>query len=76
MPYFVYRIENFPIRRLEKLQAFEVFKDASAYAKQQRAAQNLPDGHLIKVIHAENELMAEDVLSQVREAPPKIGDDY
>jgi len=76
MPYFVYKIENFPIRRLEKLNAFDVFKDASAYAKEQRAAQNLAEGQIIKVIHAENELMAEDVLSQVREAPPKIGDDY
>jgi hypothetical protein len=76
MPYFVYKIENFPIRRLEKLNAFDVFKDASVYAKEQRAAQNLPEGQIIKVIHAENELMAEDVLSQVREAPPKIGDDY
>jgi hypothetical protein len=46
------------------------------YAKEQRAAQNLPEGQIIKVIHAENELMAEDVLSQVREAPPRIGDDY
>lgn len=76
MPYFVYKIENFPIRRLEKLNAFDVFKDASVYAKEQRAAQNLPEGQIIKVIHAENELMAEDVLSQVREAPPRIGDDY
>ena len=76
MPYFVYKIENFPIRRLEKMNAFEAFKDASAYAKEQRVAQALPEGQVIKVIHAENELMAEDVLSQVREAPPKIGDDY
>ncbi len=76
MPYFVYKIDNFPVRRLEKLQAFDVFKDASAYAKEQRAAQNLSEGQIIKVIHAENELMAEDVLSQVREAPPKVGDDY
>ncbi len=76
MPYFVYKIENFPIRRLEKLNVFDVFKDASAYAKEQRIALNLPEGQAIKVIHAENELMAEDVLSQVREAPPKIGDDY
>lgn len=76
MPYFVYKIENFPIRRLEKLNVFDVFKDASAYAKEQRVEQNLAEGQIIKVIHAENELMAEDVLSQVREVPPKIGDDY
>ncbi len=76
MPYFVYRIENVPIRRLEKLSVFEVFKEASAFAKQQRASQDLPEGVVIKVIHAENELVAEDLLSQVREAPPRIGDDY
>lgn len=76
MPYFVYKIEQFPIRRLEKLNVFDVFKDASAFAKEQRVAQNLAEGQIVKVIHAENELMAEDVLSQVREAPPKIGDDY
>lgn len=76
MPYFVYKIENLPIRRLEKLQVFEVFKEASAFAKQQRASQVLPEGTVIKVIHAENELVAEDLLSQVREAPPRIGDDY
>lgn len=76
MPYFVYKIETFPIRRLEKLNAFEVFKDASTFAKEQRVALNLPEGQSVKVIHAENELMAEDVLSQVREVPPKIGDDY
>ncbi|MEO1766122.1 hypothetical protein [Thiobacter aerophilum] len=76
MPYFVYRIENLPIRRLEKLSVFEVFKEASAFAKQQRASQTLPEGVIIKVIYAENELVAEDLLSQVREAPPRIGDDY
>jgi hypothetical protein len=76
MPYFVYKIETFPIRRLEKLSAFDAFKDASTFAKEQRAAQSLAQGQAIKVIHAENELMAEDLLSQVREAPPKIGDDY
>jgi hypothetical protein len=76
MPYFVYRIENLPIRRLEKLCVFDVFKEASAFAKQQRATQNLPEGTVIKVIFAENELVAEDLLSQVREAPPRIGDDY
>jgi hypothetical protein len=76
MPYFVYKIENFPVRQLEKLNAFETFKDASAYAKEQRAAQNLESTQAIKVIHAENELQAEDLLSQVREAPPRVGDDY
>lgn len=76
MPYFVYRIENVPIRRLTKLAEFKVFKDASRYAKEQRATRNLAEGEIIKVIHAENELIAEDLLSQVREAPPRIGDDY
>ncbi len=76
MPYFVYRIDNFPVRRLERLASFEAFRDASADAKARRAKGDLGSGQVIKVIFAESELQAEDLLSQVREAPPRIGDDY
>ncbi len=72
MPYFVYRIETLPIKQLKKLDAFEAFRDASSYAKEVRS--DLPANTLIKVIFAENELQAEDLLCTVREA--KItGDD-
>lgn len=73
MPYFVYRMENRPIKLLKKLDAFDAFKDASSYAKEARAA--LSGDALIKVIFAENELQAEDLLSTAREAKIIGGDD-
>ncbi len=72
MPYFVYRMESRPIKLLRKLDAFDSFSQASSYAKEARAG--LPEGILIKVIFAENELQAEDLLSTPREAKI-IGDD-
>ncbi len=72
MPYFVYRIESRPIRKLSKLECFPSFREASAHAKAARAV--LPEGTAIRVIFAENELHAEDLLSTVREAQ-KTGED-
>ena len=76
MPYYVYKIENFPIRRLEHLMHFDSFKEASAEAKQQRVATPLTEGQIVKVIFAESELEAEDLLSQVRPVPPTTGEDF
>ena len=76
MPYFVYKIESFPIRRLEYLAHFPSFKEASIEAKQQRAATSLSEGQVVKVIFAESELEAEDLLSQLRPKPPTTGEDY
>ena len=75
MPYFIYKITEFPIRQLAKLEQHDVYRDASQRAKQLRG--ELPAGSpgIIKVIFAENELHAEDLLNQVREAAPELGDD-
>lgn len=75
MPYFIYRITEHPIRMLEKIEQQENYRDASARAKQLRAEQ--PDGSsaLIKMIHAETELHAEDLLNEVRDPAPVLGDD-
>ena len=75
MPYFIYRITDFPIRRLEKLEQYESFREASIKVKEMRKA--LEDGSpaVLKVIHAESEFHAEDLLNQVREASPQLGDD-
>lgn len=70
MPYFVYRIGSGPVRTLTKLDAFPAFREASQFAKACRADQS----GQIKVIFAENELNAEDLLSTVREAK-MTGDD-
>jgi hypothetical protein len=66
MPYFIYRISTRPLLRLEQLAQFASFKEASAAVKAQRAAPMPPDSS-VRMIFAENELAAEDLLSQVRE---------
>lgn len=68
MPYYLYRLKPFAI--LEKLAAHDAFASASAEAKRLRAA--LPPGtpDKVKVIFADNELQAEDLLCQVREPLP------
>jgi hypothetical protein len=67
MPYFIYRISELPVRRLEKLEQHEAYRDASARVKQLR--QQFPDeaADRIKMIFGETELHAEDALNQVRE---------
>jgi hypothetical protein len=69
MPYYIYLVK--PFAQLEKLAAFDAFAEASGNAKSLRAAQNAGAQGKIKVIFAENELQAEDLLCQVRDAPPR-----
>jgi hypothetical protein len=73
MPYFVYRVGSLGV--LTKLGEFAAFREASAHAKQLRSADSPGGGGRIKVMFADNELAAEDQLSQVRERPPMTGDD-
>ena len=74
MAYYIYRV--FPFARLEKVAQFDAFKDASAEVKRLRAAAVQPTDCKFKVIFAENELHAEDLLSQVREGETGvIGDE-
>ncbi|MDD5329017.1 MAG: hypothetical protein PHX38_03370 [Sulfuricella sp.] len=75
MPYFVYKIRQ-PFKQLEKIDAFPNFKEASAFAKSVRAGISAADNYAVKVIFAENELQAEDLLNQVREPEPMTGEDY
>ncbi|OIO82405.1 MAG: hypothetical protein AUJ90_02135 [Gallionellaceae bacterium CG1_02_60_948] len=74
MPYYIYRVTERPIRQLEKLEQHEAYKEASARAKQLRKDEVWGTNGLIKMIHAENELAAEDLLNQVRDPVPE-GDD-
>jgi len=75
MPYYIYKVSSFPIRRLEKLEQHAAFRDASARAKVLRAASSSADAGSIKVILADNELHAEDLLSQQRAPQPNPDDD-
>jgi hypothetical protein len=75
MSYFIYRVTEFPIRKLEKLEQYDVYREASARVKQMRAELTQGSPALLKVIHAESELHAEDLLNQLREPAPELGDD-
>lgn len=68
MPYYLYRLK--PFHQLEKLAEFAAFKEASAQAKQLRSQADPSKPEPVKVIFAETELHAEDLLSQVREPGP------
>jgi hypothetical protein len=73
MPYFVYRMSAFPILRMEKIEQHDTFRTASGRAKALR--EGLAAEFSIRVIFAENELQAEDMLSQVRAPIPNPNDD-
>ncbi len=75
MPYYLYKVFESPIRLLEKIESHDAFKVASARAKELRRELALSEGCTVKTIFAENELQAEDILSQVRESQPEPGDD-
>lgn len=78
MPYFIYKIHS-PLKNLEKISQHASFKEASSAVKELRAASSAdaaPDGGTVRMIFAENELEAEDLLSQVRPPEPMVGDDY
>jgi hypothetical protein len=75
MPYYIYKVFSFPIRRLEKLEQHPAFRDASARAKALRATLSPGEAASIKMILADNELEAEDLLSQQRAPQPNPDDD-
>ena len=75
MPYFIYRITQRPIKMLEKIEQHESYRAASARVKQLRAEVDENAPALIKMIHAETELHAEDLLNEIREPAPVLGDD-
>jgi hypothetical protein len=75
MPYYIYKISSFPIRQLQRLEEHAAFGEASARAKALRSETVSGEEGVIKVIFAENELHAEDLLSQVRSAQPNPADD-
>lgn len=76
MPYYIYRVTETPFKMLQKISEFEAFKEASNEAKRIRKEEDLTGGVQIKVMFADNELQAEDLLSQVREKEPITGDDW
>ena len=75
MPYFIYQIG--PLNILNKRAQADSFKEAKGIANELRKGLDPTSGTQIKMIFAENELQAEDTLSQPRELDPSLaGDDY
>lgn len=72
MPYFVFKVS--PERKLERLEAFAGYRDARQYARDQRALLAADDPHKIRMVHAENVMEAERLLSAPREVQV-YGDD-
>ncbi len=69
--YFIYKIIEGPtqmVKTLEKIDRFDSYKEAKAQVKSLRLEPN-PDGGLFKIIFAENELAAEEMLQEKREKP-------
>jgi len=76
MPYYVYRIEQRGPAR--SLQAAGVFDDYSSAARECRRLRAAPSaaGASVKMIFADNELRAEELLGEIRQAGPIVDDDY
>lgn len=71
MPYYVFKMsspEGMPlVKNLDLLDDFESFREAKNYAKQQRATLNKSDNSQVKVMFADNQLLAEEQLMAYRE---------
>ncbi len=67
MPYYIYRVTEQPIKMLSKLEQHDTYRDAAARTKQLRIEMPSEAEYIIKMIFAENEFNAEDLLNQVRE---------
>jgi len=68
VPYYIYLVK--PFAQLEKLAEFGAFSQASTRAKALRAEQEAHAEGKVKVIFADTELQAEDLLLQVRDPAP------
>lgn len=68
MPYYVFSV--LPFAQIEKLAEFTAYRDASAHAKALRAAGVAPPPGKVKVMFADNQQLAEDLLCQIRDPGP------
>ena len=73
MPYFIYKMtaqEGMSlVKNLELLNEFESFKEAKRFARDRRAELPEDSNEIIKVMFADNQLIAEEQLLEHREKP-------
>lgn len=75
MPYYIYKIFEFPMKRVEKIEQHDVYRLGADRSKILRKELALSEQCNVKMVFAENELQAEELLMQVREPQPELGDD-
>lgn len=73
MPYYVFKMSSPEgmelVKNLELIGDYESFREAKNFAKEQRAQIDENDDSQIKVMFAENQLLAEEQLLAYREKP-------
>ena len=73
MPYYVFKMSSPEgmelVKNLELIGDYESFREAKVFAKEQRAALDKGDTSAIKVMFADNQLLAEEQLLAYREKP-------
>ena len=72
MPYYVYKISSGPtdlVKTLEKLEEHDRYRAARDSARNLRAAMASTETYTIKVVFADSQLSAEEMLMEKREAP-------
>jgi hypothetical protein len=73
VPYFVYRV--FAFRRLEKVDEAPTYGAAAAITKALRADPARPPDCAVRLVFAESEMQAEELLTHVREKAPGLAGD-
>jgi len=73
MPYYVFKMSSPEgmelVKNLELIGDYESFRDAKNFAKSQRSELDSADTAQIKVMFADNQLLAEEQLMLYREKP-------
>lgn len=73
MPYYVFKMSSPEgmelVKNLELIDDFESFREAKNFAKVQRSELDKDDNSVIKVMFADNQLLAEEQLLAYREKP-------
>ena len=73
MPYFIYKMTSQEgmslVKNLELISEFDSFKEAKAFAREQRTELAEGSNEIIKIMFAENQLAAEEQLLEHREKP-------
>ena len=72
MPYFIFQIDQTPgslVKKLTLINKFDHYRQAKTHIHDLRAGASPDDKHEWKMLFAESELQAEELLQEKREAP-------